>query len=118
MPAQRRQNRNALAEYVLNFQPAVVRDSTLFSTETADSQLVWMSHGDEAVKLPEGFSVVARSEQVSRPALLNPLLLNTLLLPSASLQRACKLPVGSSEVAAVTGMLAQLRLAVFPGGSC
>jgi len=44
--------------------PAVVRDSTLFSTETADSQLVWMSHGDEAVKLPEGFTVVARSEQV------------------------------------------------------
>lgn len=43
----------------------MVRDSTLFSTETADSQLVWMSHGDEAVKLPEGFTVVARSEQVS-----------------------------------------------------
>lgn len=43
----------------------VVRDSTLFSTESQDSQLVWMSHGDEAVKLPEGFSVVARSEQAS-----------------------------------------------------
>ena len=42
----------------------VVRDSTLFSTEQEDSQLVWMSHGDEAVKLPPGFCVVARSEQV------------------------------------------------------
>lgn len=43
---------------------SVVRESTLFATETADSQLVWMSHGDEAVQLPDGFNVVARSEQV------------------------------------------------------
>lgn len=28
-----------------------------------DRQSVWMSHGDEAVKLPEGFEVVARSKQ-------------------------------------------------------
>lgn len=42
----------------------VVKTSRLYSTEEADTQLVWMSHGDEAVKLPEGFSVVARSEQV------------------------------------------------------
>eukprot|EP00887_Chlorella_sp_A99_P007387 scaffold2.g7387.t1 len=41
----------------------VVRDSTLFGGEPSDSQLVWMSHGDEAVKLPEGFTCVARSEQ-------------------------------------------------------
>ena len=44
----------------------VVRDSALFATEEQDSQLVWMSHGDEAVRLPDGFSVVARSEQVRR----------------------------------------------------
>lgn len=30
---------------------------------TGDKQVVWMSHGDEAVKLPEGFEVVARSQQ-------------------------------------------------------
>lgn len=28
-----------------------------------DKQVVWMSHGDEAVNLPEGFEVVARSQQ-------------------------------------------------------
>ncbi|KAL4448463.1 hypothetical protein ABPG75_005682 [Micractinium tetrahymenae] len=50
----------------------VVCDSTLFSTESQDSQLVWMSHGDEAVKLPEGFSVVARSEQGAIVAIENP----------------------------------------------
>lgn len=50
----------------------VVRESTLFSTETQDSQAVWMSHGDEAVKLPEGFSVVARSEQGSIVAIEHP----------------------------------------------
>ena len=49
-----------------------VRDSTLFSTETADSQLVWMSHGDEAVRLPDGFSVVARSEQGAIVAVEHP----------------------------------------------
>lgn len=50
----------------------VVRDSTLFSPEQQDSQLVWMSHGDEAVKLPEGFAVVARSEQGAIVAIENP----------------------------------------------
>ncbi|EFN56364.1 hypothetical protein CHLNCDRAFT_144859 [Chlorella variabilis] len=50
----------------------VVRDSTLFSTEEQDSQLVWMSHGDEAVKLPDGFSVVARSEQGAIVAIEHP----------------------------------------------
>lgn len=28
-----------------------------------DKQVVWISHGDEAVILPEGFKVVARSQQ-------------------------------------------------------
>lgn len=28
------------------------------------SQMVWMSHGDEAVTLPTGFTCVAKSEQV------------------------------------------------------
>ena len=50
----------------------VVRESTLFSGEPSDSQLVWMSHGDEAVKLPEGFAVVARSEQGAIVAIENP----------------------------------------------
>lgn len=39
-------------------------DSQLYKGEPSDTQLVWMSHGDEAVKLPSGFSVTARSEQV------------------------------------------------------
>lgn len=38
--------------------------STLFSYLTASSVNVWMSHGDEAVRLPEGFSTVAISRQV------------------------------------------------------
>ena len=50
----------------------VVRESTLFGGEPSDSQLVWMSHGDEAVKLPEGFGVVARSEQGAIVAIENP----------------------------------------------
>lgn len=37
-----------------------------------DSQVVWMSHGDEAVKLPDGFQVVARSQQGSVAAVENP----------------------------------------------
>jgi GMP synthase (glutamine-hydrolysing) A subunit len=41
----------------------VVRASTLFGGEAADSQSVWMSHGDEAEALPPGFGCVARSEQ-------------------------------------------------------
>jgi hypothetical protein len=31
------------------------------------SQHVWMSHGDEAKQLPEGFTVVAKSDQVRTP---------------------------------------------------
>jgi GMP synthase-like glutamine amidotransferase len=50
----------------------VVRESTLFGGEPSDSQLVWMSHGDEAVKPPEGFGVVARSEQGAIVAIENP----------------------------------------------
>ncbi|CAK9141896.1 unnamed protein product [Ilex paraguariensis] len=33
--------------------------------EVGDRQVVWMSHDDEAVKLPDGFEVVARSHQGS-----------------------------------------------------
>jgi GMP synthase (glutamine-hydrolysing) len=47
-------------------------DSTLYAGESAPSQLVWMSHGDEAVALPEGFSCVARSEQGAVVAIENP----------------------------------------------
>ena len=47
--------------------------STLYSTEAASlQQLVWMSHGDEAVKLPGGFAAVARSEQGAIVAIENP----------------------------------------------
>ncbi len=38
--------------------------SQLFSYLTKKEVNVWMSHGDEAVDLPEGFSVVAKSRQV------------------------------------------------------
>ncbi|KAL0312967.1 UNVERIFIED_CONTAM: GMP synthase [glutamine-hydrolyzing] [Sesamum radiatum] len=37
-----------------------------------DRQSVWMSHGDEAVKLPEGFEVVARSRQGAVAAVETP----------------------------------------------
>ena len=42
------------------------QDSELFSYETQHTQTVWMSHGDEVVKLPEGFRPVATSEQVNQ----------------------------------------------------
>lgn len=49
----------------------VVSDSTLYGTDQG-KQLVWMSHGDEAAELPEGFSCVARSEQGAVVAIENP----------------------------------------------
>jgi GMP synthase (glutamine-hydrolysing) len=49
-----------------------VSDSTLYAGETSPSQLVWMSHGDEAAKLPEGFTCVARSEQGAVVGIENP----------------------------------------------
>ncbi|KAK6158244.1 hypothetical protein DH2020_005558 [Rehmannia glutinosa] len=39
--------------------------------KVGDRQNVWMSHGDEAVKLPEGFEVVARSKQGAVAAVQN-----------------------------------------------
>lgn len=36
-----------------------------------DKQVVWMSHGDEAVNLPQGFEVVARSQQGAVAAVEN-----------------------------------------------
>jgi GMP synthase (glutamine-hydrolysing) len=50
----------------------VVPESTLYAGEPAAAQLVWMSHGDEAVALPEGFSCVARSEQGAVVGIENP----------------------------------------------
>ena len=41
----------------------VERDSVLYAGEEEAKQLVWMSHGDSATRLPEGFRCVARSEQ-------------------------------------------------------
>lgn len=47
--------------------------SALFPVEkVGHSQLVWMSHGDEAVTLPSGFNVVARSQQGAVAAIQNP----------------------------------------------
>ncbi|KAG6502074.1 GMP synthase [glutamine-hydrolyzing]-like [Zingiber officinale] len=44
----------------------------LYGAEAAGGhQVVWMSHGDEAVNLPEGFTVVARSLQGSVAAIEN-----------------------------------------------
>ena len=39
-----------------------VNSSVLYGKETDASQQVWMSHGDEAVKLPEGFVRVGKSD--------------------------------------------------------
>ncbi|KAK9143755.1 hypothetical protein Syun_013155 [Stephania yunnanensis] len=48
------------------------RASGLFgSKEVGDRQSVWMSHGDEAVRLPDGFAVVAKSEQGGIAAIEN-----------------------------------------------
>lgn len=43
------------------------------SKKVGDKQEVWMSHGDEVAKLPEGFEVVARSQQGSVAAIENQL---------------------------------------------
>lgn len=45
--------------------------SLLYEGDATSSQLVWMSHGDEAVKLPEGFKCVARSAQGAIVAIEN-----------------------------------------------
>lgn len=37
--------------------------------EVGGHQTVWMSHGDEAVRLPDGFEVVARSTQGAMAAI-------------------------------------------------
>ncbi|KAM0945121.1 putative GMP synthase (glutamine-hydrolyzing) [Dioscorea sansibarensis] len=51
----------------------VVRESGLFSAEMVGKhQTVWMSHGDEAARLPVGFEVVARSVQGLVAAIENP----------------------------------------------
>jgi GMP synthase (glutamine-hydrolysing) len=38
--------------------------SELYREETDHAQQVWMSHGDKAVRLPDGFQPVATSEKV------------------------------------------------------
>ncbi|XP_074581106.1 uncharacterized protein LOC141837631 [Curcuma longa] len=51
---------------------AVEGECGLYGAEASgEHQIVWMSHGDEAVKLPEGFMVVARSLQGSVAAIEN-----------------------------------------------
>ncbi|PKA60089.1 Anthranilate synthase component II [Apostasia shenzhenica] len=52
---------------------AVVDESGFFGPEASRGhQTVWMSHGDEAIRLPEGFKVVARSVQGSVAAIEHP----------------------------------------------
>lgn len=49
------------------------KPSALFGPEKVGKrQVVWMSHGDEAVTLPDGFHVVARSDQGAVAAIENP----------------------------------------------
>lgn len=43
------------------------------SKSVGHKQVVWMSHGDEVAKLPDGFEVVARSQQGSVAAIENSL---------------------------------------------
>lgn len=51
----------------------VEKPSGLFgSKDVGSKQVVWMSHGDEAARLPDGFEVVARSQQGSVAAIENP----------------------------------------------
>lgn len=50
----------------------ITSGSTLFSYLSKTSVNVWMSHGDEAVKLPEGFTAVAKSQQGAIVAIENP----------------------------------------------
>lgn len=38
-----------------------VKGSQLYGTDVVEEEVVWMSHGDEAVRLPEGFEVIAKS---------------------------------------------------------
>jgi GMP synthase (glutamine-hydrolysing) A subunit len=51
---------------------AVERDSVLFANESSSQQTVWMSHGDDATQLPEGFRCVATSKQGCRVAIEDP----------------------------------------------
>eukprot|EP00882_Tetradesmus_deserticola_P009341 GHRQ01009854.1.p3 GENE.GHRQ01009854.1~~GHRQ01009854.1.p3 ORF type:complete len:159 (-),score=37.85 GHRQ01009854.1:1031-1507(-) len=48
--------------------------SRLYSFQDSSKPNVWMSHGDEATQLPEGFHVVAKSEQVRQHAEISALL--------------------------------------------
>eukprot|EP00889_Picochlorum_renovo_P006871 jgi/Picre1/33901/NNA_001380.t1 len=49
-----------------------VSDSILYEGVDGPSQLVWMSHGDEAVRLPDGFVCVGKSEQGAVVAIESP----------------------------------------------
>jgi GMP synthase-like glutamine amidotransferase len=47
-------------------------DSVLYGQEMDKSQQVWMSHGDEAVKLPDGFRCVGKSDAGAVVAIEDP----------------------------------------------
>ncbi|KAH9314063.1 hypothetical protein KI387_022690 [Taxus chinensis] len=48
------------------------KGSSFYGHNVEERQPVWMSHGDEVVRLPEGFSVVAKSLQKAVAAVENP----------------------------------------------
>lgn len=50
----------------------ITAGSKLFSNLTVNTVNVWMSHGDEAVTLPQGFTAVAKSHQGAIVAIENP----------------------------------------------
>ena len=61
--------------------PIATQPGGLFAE--AGSQMVWMSHGDEAKRLPDGFVCVAKSEQVLQRLLAAPGFLPRRLTPAA-----------------------------------
>ena len=50
----------------------VVRDSVLYGEEMDKMQMVWMSHGDEATRLPDGFACVGKSDAGAVVAIEDP----------------------------------------------
>jgi hypothetical protein len=69
----------------INIQPG----STLYSYQDNQKPNVWMSHGDEATKLPDGFRVVAKSEQVRMHGLHRMYVHAWVALPSWLVQQEC-----------------------------
>ena len=50
---------------------AKILKNTIYSKDLRESELVWMSHGDEVVSLPEGFIVFAETENCRYAGVIN-----------------------------------------------